>query len=225
MNRLFFRPWWVRLDHIGSYWITCNGQSPTRPPTSHCWKHPEPCLAMSLTNPGRSPAGKMTQKWQKWFLLFNLNLWKNAAISGPYHVKLSDDQSGWVPAFDFCLVFWLACYLNTFRNYQEMVPYNLKPIAMDRVLLQKWWLPGQRLAHCQTSPWVPTSAFPNHLWFPDVNFQVQPRGDDLCGSNYVSVFALSGSSIARDCCETGVFLSDPELGLHPNLVGSLMCIN
>ena len=48
---------------------------------------------------------------------------------------------------------------------------------------------------------------------------------DLCGSNYVSVFALSGSSIARDCCETGVFLSDPELGLHPNLVGSLMCIN
>lgn len=155
----------------------------------------------------------------------------------------------------FVLFFWLACYLNTFRNYQEMVPYNLKPIAMDRVLLQKWWLPGQRLAHCQTSPWVPTSAFPNHLWFPDVNFQVQPRGDeigagsiggpwkilkggdimryphvyqpfvDLCGSNYVSVFALSGSSIARDCCETGVFLSDPELGLHPNLVGSLMCIN
>ena len=139
-----------------------------------------------------------------------------------------------------------------------MVPYNLKPIVMDRVLLQKWWLPGSLIRGwpivkhhlgCQQVP------FPNHLWFPDVNFQVQPRGDeigagsiggpwkilkggdimryphvyqpfvDLCGSNYVSVFALSGSSIARDCCETGVFLSDPELGLHPNLVGSLMCIN
>ena len=150
--------------------------------------------------------------------------------------------------------------LNTFRNYQEMVPYNLKPISMDRDLLQKWWLPGSLIRGwpivkhhlgCQQVP------FPNHLWFPDLNFQVQPRGAEIGAgsgghgrywrveiswdipmfinplwifvgptwSNYVSVFALSGSSIARDCCETGVFLSDPELGLHPNLVGSLMCIN
>jgi hypothetical protein len=106
VNRWFFRPWWVWLDHIGSLAMVRVQHDLQQ---AIAGSVTEPCLAMSLTNPGRSPAGKMTQKWQKWFPLFNLNLWKNAAISGPYHVKLSDDQSGWVPAFDFCFIFfWIS---------------------------------------------------------------------------------------------------------------------
>ena len=121
---------------MGSYCITCNGQSPTRPPTSHCWiagSVTEPCLAMSLTHPGRSPAGKMTQKWQKWFLLFNLNLWKKCC-----HIKaIPCETIRWPIGVGFCLrfLFWFfpTCQVRVVRFYVSCL--LLLPLLLLLLLL------------------------------------------------------------------------------------------